>query len=87
MEEVYQVIVSKHDAVTMIAEVSGKKNLRTSGELRNVAALPNAKPVTNFPMMNPETFDHLAGDPAATFCHAIKTNTAGANGCGPIVTY
>ncbi|MEP3428254.1 MAG: transglycosylase SLT domain-containing protein [Roseibium sp.] len=75
MDEVYQVIVSKHDAVTMIAEASGKKNLRTSGELQNVAALPNAKPANNLPMMNPETFDHLAGDPAAAF--AMRAKPAG----------
>ncbi|MEP3045745.1 MAG: transglycosylase SLT domain-containing protein [Roseibium sp.] len=72
MEEVYQVIVSKHDAVTMIAEASGRKNLRTSGELQNVAALPNAKPAGNIPVFNPEAFDHLAGDPAAAFAMRAK---------------
>ena len=43
MQEVYEVIVSKHDAVTMIAEVGGKKNLRTSGELTQVATLPTLR--------------------------------------------
>lgn len=72
MEEVYQVIVSKHDAVSMIAEASGRKNLRTSGELLNVAALPNAKPAPQAPTKTPETFDHLAGDPAAAFAMRSK---------------
>ncbi|GGB59740.1 hypothetical protein GCM10011316_34720 [Roseibium aquae] len=43
MEEVYQVIVSKHDAVTMIAEASDGKKTRVQG-LTEIAALPNAKP-------------------------------------------
>ncbi|WP_428641011.1 transglycosylase SLT domain-containing protein [Roseibium sp.] len=72
MQEVYEVIVSKHDAVTMIAEASGKKNLRTSGELTAVATLPNAKPVNDAPGINQDTFDHLAGDPAAAFAMRSK---------------
>lgn len=67
MQEVYEVIVSKHDAVTMIAEVSGKKNLRTSGALTQVATLPNAKPVQNPSPFDPQQIDQLAGDPAAAF--------------------
>jgi hypothetical protein len=72
MEEVYHAIVSKHDAVTMIAEVSGRKNLRTSGELLNVAALPNAKPGSSGPAQAPVPFDDLAGDPAAAFAMRSK---------------
>jgi hypothetical protein len=72
MEEVYQVIVSKHDAVTMIAQAGGKKNLRTSGELLNVATLPNSKPVILPQMIAQEGFDHLAGDPAAAFAMRSK---------------
>ncbi|GAA0772393.1 hypothetical protein E1180_03720 [Roseibium denhamense] len=72
MEEVYQVIVSKHDAVTMIAEANGKKNLRTSGALLNVATLPNAKPVNEIPTHSFAEFDHLAGDPAAAFAMRSK---------------
>ncbi len=70
MQEVYEVIVSKHDAVNMIAQASGKKNLRSSGELTQVAALPAAKP-TGEPVqgapLDSGGFDHLAGDPAAAF--------------------
>lgn len=72
MEEVYQVIVSKHDAVSMIAQAGGKKNLRTSGELLNVATLPNSKPVILPQMIAQEGFDHLAGDPAAAFAMRSK---------------
>lgn len=72
MEEVYKVIVSKHDAVSMIAEAGGRKNLRTSGELQNVAALPVSKPMNMVPTVNPGTFDHLAGDPAAAFAMQSK---------------
>ncbi|WP_422376769.1 transglycosylase SLT domain-containing protein [Roseibium sp.] len=71
MQEVYEVIVSKHDAVTMIAQASGKKDLRTSGELLQVATLPNAKPVRGAPVA-PQNFDHLAGDPAAAFAMRSK---------------
>lgn len=71
MEEVYQVIVSKHDAVSMIAQAGTKKNLRTSGELTNVAALPASKPVVGAPI-NQKNFDHLAGDPAAAFAMQSK---------------
>jgi hypothetical protein len=71
MQEVYEVIVSKHDAVTMIAKAGGKKDLRTSGELLNVAALPTAKPVVGAPI-NQNNFDHLAGDPAAAFAMQSK---------------
>jgi len=71
MQEVYEVIVSKHDAVTMIAQASGKKNLRTSGELTQVATLPNAKPIVGAPA-KPAEFDHLAGDPAAAFAMRSK---------------
>nr|WP_323054700.1 hypothetical protein [Roseibium sp. DSM 29163] len=78
MQEVYEVIVSKHDAVTMIAEVSGKKNLRTSGELTQVATLPNAKPVNGAPQINQKSFDHLAGDPAAAFAMRSKPAAPGA---------
>ena len=72
MQEVYEVIVSKHDAVTMIAEASGKTNLRTSGALTNVAALPAAKPLNALPGIDQENFDHLAGDPAAAFAMRPK---------------
>ncbi|QDG77048.1 transglycosylase SLT domain-containing protein [Labrenzia sp. PHM005] len=71
MEEVYQVIVSKHDAVSMIAEAGGRKNLRTSGELLNVATLPNAKPGSQAPAPS-VPFDDLAGDPAAAFAMRSK---------------
>ncbi|MBO6508134.1 MAG: transglycosylase SLT domain-containing protein [Roseibium sp.] len=83
MEEVYQVIVSKHDAVTMIAEVSGKKNLRTSGELRSVATLPNAKPMQHVPTVDPNTFDHLAGDKAAAF--AMRSKPTGSTPAQPTI--
>ncbi len=73
MQEVYEVIVSKHDAVTMIAEAGARKNLRTSGELTRVATLPNAKP--SAAPTDPGSFDHLAGDPAAAF--AMKSKPAG----------
>lgn len=72
MQEVYEVIVSKHDAVTMIAQTTNKKNLRTSGELTQVATLPNAKPVRNIPSIDQNNFDHLAGDPAAAFAMRSK---------------
>ncbi|WP_420332698.1 transglycosylase SLT domain-containing protein [Roseibium sp.] len=72
MQEVYEVIVSKHDAVTMIAQASGKTDLRTSGELLNVAALPTAKPVHAMPGTDPQNFDHLAGDTAASFAMRSK---------------
>jgi transglycosylase-like protein with SLT domain len=72
MQEVYEVITSKHDAVTMIAEVSGKKNLRTSGELTRVATLPNSKPNRDTPVIDQNNFDHLAGDPAAAFALRAK---------------
>jgi len=71
MQEVYEVIVSKHDAVTMIAQAGGKKNLRTSGELTQVATLPTAKPIVGAPV-NQKEFDHLAGDPAAAFAMRSK---------------
>ena len=77
MQEVYEVIVSKHDAVTMIAEVSGKKNLRTSGELTQVATLPNSKPAGTFPAVDQNGFDHLAGDPAAAFALKPKPPAPG----------
>ncbi len=70
MEEVYDVIVSKHDAVSMIAAAGGKKDLRKSGELTQVATLPNAKPSTLHADLN--SFDHLAGDPAAAFAMRSK---------------
>ncbi|MBN9671047.1 transglycosylase SLT domain-containing protein [Roseibium aggregatum] len=73
MQEVYETIVSKHDAVTMIAEAGGKKDLRTSGELTNVAVLPSSKP--DKPLINQKGFDHLAGDPAAAF--ALRGKPAG----------
>jgi len=76
MQEVYEVIVSKHDAVTMIAQASGKKDLRTSGELTQVATLPNAKPVVGAPV-NLKNFDHLAGDPAAAFALRAKPLPSG----------
>ena len=72
MQEVYEVIVSKHDAVTMIAEAGSKKNLRTSGELTRVATLPNAKPTPTMPAIDQNNFDHLAGDPAAAFALRSK---------------
>lgn len=72
MQEVYEVIVSKHDAVTMIAQASGKTDLRNSGELTNVAALPMAKPVQAMPGTDPQNFDHLAGDTAAAFAMRSK---------------
>lgn len=72
MQEVYEVIVSKHDAVTMIAQASGKTDLRNSGELLNVAALPTAKPVQAMPGADPQIFDHLAGDAAAAFAMRSK---------------
>ncbi|TYC65383.1 hypothetical protein FMN63_23505 [Stappia sp. BW2] len=75
MQEVYEVIVSKHDAVTMIAQASTNKNLRTSGELRQVATLPNAKPAEGAATINQRSFDHLAGDPAAAF--AMRSKPAG----------
>jgi hypothetical protein len=71
MQEVYEVIVSKHDAVSLIAQAGGKKNLRTSGELTQVATLPNAKPATAGPVEQ-VPFDHLAGDPAAAFAMQSK---------------
>lgn len=71
MQEVYEVIVSKHDAVTMIAQAGSKKNLRTSGELTQVATLPAAKPVVGAPIEQ-KPFDHLAGDPAAAFAMRSK---------------
>ncbi len=52
MQEVYEVIVSKHDAVTMIAQASTNKDLRTSGELTQVATLPNAKPADGAATIN-----------------------------------
>ncbi|POF31619.1 transglycosylase SLT domain-containing protein [Roseibium marinum] len=76
MQEVYEVIVSKHDAVSMIAGVSGKKNLRTSGALTSVAALPNAKPEGGAPGVNQNSFDHLAGDPAAAFAMRSKPSAS-----------
>ncbi|PVB59979.1 transglycosylase SLT domain-containing protein [Labrenzia sp. 011] len=76
MQEVYDVIVSKHDAVTMIAEVSGKKNLRTSGALTGVAQLPNAKPGDGAPGVDRNSFDHLAGDPAAAFAMRGKPSAS-----------
>jgi len=76
MQEVYEVIVSKHDAVTMIAEAgTGKRNLRVPGELTSVAALPNAKPADGAPVIDQKSFDHLAGDPAAAF--AMRSKPAG----------
>lgn len=72
MQEVYEVIVSKHDAVTMIAQAGGKTDLRTSGELLNVAALPAAKPAHAMPGADPQNFDHLAGDTAAAFAMRSK---------------
>ncbi|NKX66325.1 transglycosylase SLT domain-containing protein [Labrenzia sp. 5N] len=75
MQEVYEVIVSKHDAVTMIAQASTNKDLRTSGELTQVATLPNAKPADGAATINQKSFDHLAGDPAAAF--AMRTKPAG----------
>jgi len=72
MQEVYEVIVSKHDAVTMIAQAGGKTDLRTSGELLNVAALPTAKPLNAMPGTDPQNFDHLAGDTAAAFAMRSK---------------
>ncbi len=72
MQEVYEVIVSKHDAVTMIAEAGSKKNLRTSGELTSVATLPNAKPDSASMVASREGFDDLAGDPAAAFAMRSK---------------
>lgn len=77
MQEVYEVIVSKHDAVTMIAEASGKTNLRTTGALTNVAALPTAKPVNAMPGIDNQNFDHLAGDPAAAFAMRAKPPAPG----------
>ncbi|MCV0429401.1 MAG: transglycosylase SLT domain-containing protein [Roseibium sp.] len=77
VQEVYEVIVSKHDAVTMIAEVSGKKNLRASGELTQVATLPNAKPAGTFSVVDQKNFDHLAGDPAAAFAMRSKPPSPG----------
>ncbi|MHA7772313.1 transglycosylase SLT domain-containing protein [Roseibium sp. M-1] len=77
LQEVYEVIVSKHDAVTMIAEAGTKKNLRTSGELQQVATLPNAKPDTGLLALNEQAFDHLAGDPAAAFALRSKPELPG----------
>lgn len=77
MQEVYQVIVSKHDSVTMIAEAGTRKNLRTSGELQQVATLPNAKPDTALLALNAQPFDHLAGDPAAAFALLSKPELPG----------
>lgn len=71
MQEVYEVIVSKHDAVSMIAQANGKKNPRTAGELTQVATLPNAKPTVGAPL-DTNGFDHLAGDPAAAFAMRTK---------------
>ncbi|GAB4521565.1 MAG: hypothetical protein Tsb0019_23070 [Roseibium sp.] len=71
MQEVYEVIVSKHDAVNLIAHAGTKKNLRTSGELTQVATLPNAKPSAGGPVER-VPFDHLAGDPAAAFAMQPK---------------
>jgi len=45
MAEVYDVIVSKHDSVTMIANAGDGKTPRVDG-LTQVAALPSAKPAT-----------------------------------------
>lgn len=77
MQEVYEVIVSKHDAVTMIAEASGKTDLRTSGALTNVAALPTAKPINALPGIDHQNFDHLAGDPAAKYAMRSKPPAPG----------
>lgn len=71
MQEVYEAIVSKHDAVNLIAHAGGKKNLRTSGELTQVATLPTAKPTVGVPAES-VPFDHLAGDPAAAFAMRSK---------------
>lgn len=49
MQEVYEVIVSKHDAVTMIAQAGQKTNLRAPGVLTQVATLPAAKPDAGTP--------------------------------------
>ncbi|MES0881568.1 transglycosylase SLT domain-containing protein [Roseibium sp. SCP14] len=67
IEEVYEVIVSKHNAVTMIAEAGGAKKSSLSGGLTSIAALPNAKPAHPSQLVDPKNFDHLAGDPAAAF--------------------
>ncbi|TYC56389.1 hypothetical protein FMN50_10765 [Rhodobacterales bacterium] len=74
MQEVYEVIVSKHDVVTMIAEAGTKRDLR-SGALRDVAALPSSKP--DMFAINQQTFDHLAGDPAAAFALQAKPAAPG----------
>ncbi len=72
MQEVYEVIVSKHDAVTMIAQEGGKTDQRTTGALLKVAALPAAKPVHAMPGTDPQNFDHLAGNTAASFAMRSK---------------
>ncbi|MEM9634886.1 MAG: transglycosylase SLT domain-containing protein [Pseudomonadota bacterium] len=72
MEEVYEVIVSKHNAVTMIAEAGGNKKSSLSGGIASVAAAPNAKPAHPSQLVDPNNFDHLAGDPAAAFAMRAK---------------
>lgn len=77
MQEVYEVIVSKHDAVLRIASAGNSKDLRSSGELLNVAALPSSKPLHAIQGIDQEEFDHLAGDPAAAFAMRSKPLSPG----------
>ncbi|MES0810581.1 transglycosylase SLT domain-containing protein [Roseibium sp. SCPC15] len=77
MEEVYEVIVSKHNAVTMIAEAGGKKNTGLSSGIASVAALPSAKPAHPSQLVDQNSFDHLAGDPAAAFAVRAKPPAPG----------
>ena len=72
MEEVYQAIVSKHDEVSKIAVASGKRGPGLSSELTAVAAVPSAKPMNAAPLIDHDSFDHLAGDPAARFAMRSK---------------
>jgi len=72
VQEVYEVIVSKHDAVTMIAEASGKTNLRAPGVLTNVAAMPAAKPGSGTPGIDQQNFDLLTADAASAFAPRPK---------------
>ncbi|MBO6759057.1 MAG: transglycosylase SLT domain-containing protein [Roseibium sp.] len=67
MAEVYDVIVSKHDAVTMIASVSGsgRKPERVTG-LTEIAALPMAKPEqpVGVPLARPDAPVYAQAAPA-----------------------
>ncbi|MET1410942.1 transglycosylase SLT domain-containing protein [Roseibium sp. HPY-6] len=72
MQEVYEVIVSKHDAVTMIAEANTKTNLRAPGVLTSVAALPESKPAFGAPAPGQEQFDPHSLEAATAFAMRSK---------------